>query len=854
MMAVRLSGAVCPTPFPDRRLSDAVCPNGRLSENFRTSTNRTNDAEKGTCNRTIQISEEVSTPEVTSANRGRSLTCWYRFHMDPQQSDWIITIRFHKFKVGRLVNATTCEGGHVQIRDGTKGSDSPGYFCGEVDRPQVYISETSHVTVKFHVRLFSDKTYISFNSRAEQRFELYPRYGQNPQLYLDRRGKLIPGTVCDRQFPDCQNCFLQSPNYPGVYPRNLRCKYYVSSNKGSLKLLVQNQEINVDGQRCEDVILCPNRPVTTQCPYDYINVYDGLSERSPLIGSFCGRGKLPYAITGSGRHLLLVFVSSPAGPFLNTGFHFTAGPFAKWAGHGATKVNDSCDAIFHRDSNIPPEQRRFYSLTTWYQPRTTCSFTMWAWHNEIIRIDFRSFRVRRPDSAILDDKGCVETLTIYDAPYADESRLLAMFCDSWSPPLPSNQDFISSGNAMFVQFHSEVGSYAGSSLEYWVQFDYFNAFTHGIPVPNTECDEVFSSPSSLDGAFSSPLNSLLFTRKSELECSYSFLADSVPYEQVLVSFDSINFTSTTQSTCSRCLDDPVDKIIIRDADGREVECICGIKIRSEHATGRVRILSTGPSLQVKLHVKREPPRSHGSLLFKGSYEFLHGPKCGPTVLDARQQGELVFPFRNDALIDNFDYEPSRVHCIWSLLVHPSRSVFLRFESVYLSDDCGIERIEVKIPSERHQYVDGNFVMVCGGGSPPDELPVIAASSLRAGRALVEFRSEDASHAASFRLVWTEFIQMEQAARTGEMPSSDDCSFVCGGSNACIPHELVCNGVRNCPSASTTSDEDSYLCQKDKDHINYLAIGLGASGGGVLATCLILIFQKCCRKHADTDPG
>lgn len=47
-----------------------------------------------------------------------------------------------------------------------------------------------------------------------------------PKYYL---GKLIQGTYCSRVFSDCEKraCRMQSPNFPGVYPRNLTCFYAV---------------------------------------------------------------------------------------------------------------------------------------------------------------------------------------------------------------------------------------------------------------------------------------------------------------------------------------------------------------------------------------------------------------------------------------------------------------------------------------------------------------------------------------------------------------------------------------------------------------------------------------------------
>lgn len=48
----------------------------------------------------------------------------------------------------------------------------------------------------------------------------------NEKYYL---GDLIPGTYCSRIYSDCnkKHCRLQSPNFPGTYPRNLTCYYAV---------------------------------------------------------------------------------------------------------------------------------------------------------------------------------------------------------------------------------------------------------------------------------------------------------------------------------------------------------------------------------------------------------------------------------------------------------------------------------------------------------------------------------------------------------------------------------------------------------------------------------------------------
>ena len=65
------------------------------------------------------------------------------------------------------------------------------------------------------------------------------RFGPRPELFPHARGNLVEGTFCERVFSGCSRnnpCYVQSPGYPGVYPRNLRCRYYVSTRQPFVKL------------------------------------------------------------------------------------------------------------------------------------------------------------------------------------------------------------------------------------------------------------------------------------------------------------------------------------------------------------------------------------------------------------------------------------------------------------------------------------------------------------------------------------------------------------------------------------------------------------------------------------------
>ncbi|KAF0733011.1 Uncharacterized protein FWK35_00031453, partial [Aphis craccivora] len=68
------------------------------------------------CNKTVDIYEDITSPELTSSNFGKPLYCSYRFRsFKGTPKDYILRIRFKKFKFGVLVNGTFCQGGFMQV-------------------------------------------------------------------------------------------------------------------------------------------------------------------------------------------------------------------------------------------------------------------------------------------------------------------------------------------------------------------------------------------------------------------------------------------------------------------------------------------------------------------------------------------------------------------------------------------------------------------------------------------------------------------------------------------------------------------------------------------------------------------
>ncbi|XP_031626059.1 uncharacterized protein LOC116342540 [Contarinia nasturtii] len=147
-----------------------------------------------------------------------------------------------------------------------------------------------------------------------------------PKYYL---GTLISGTHCSRIFSDCDKkaCRLQSPNYPGIYPRNLTCYYAIRQHEvppGKHALITVRQPngnlmwIQTSSNKNKDDNDKAKLQLTTwdDCDtvQDFITIYDGYTTRDPVILKFCGGGGNGLAAaTSSGPELLIEFVTSPFG-------------------------------------------------------------------------------------------------------------------------------------------------------------------------------------------------------------------------------------------------------------------------------------------------------------------------------------------------------------------------------------------------------------------------------------------------------------------------------------------------------------------------------------------------------------
>ena len=161
-------------------------------------------------------------------------------------------------------DGSECGNTYMTINDGHRGNHRYGRFCGESEQIYSYYAEFSNVELLFVTDSFDRDLFdYDFNVNFVHKTNLTRRFGPRPDLFPHIRGNLVERSYCERVFHDCsrlQTCYVQSPGYPGVYPRNLKCRYYLNTKQPYIKLYVDRLQpslFDVAGQDCDSLISCP---------------------------------------------------------------------------------------------------------------------------------------------------------------------------------------------------------------------------------------------------------------------------------------------------------------------------------------------------------------------------------------------------------------------------------------------------------------------------------------------------------------------------------------------------------------------------------------------------------------------
>lgn len=333
-----------------------------------------------------------------------------------------LQLMFDEFKVGRYEAAALdgCPDGYMQLSELGRPFTG-GSWCGSSSGPAAYYSETSTVTVS--IKLFSSPQQpfqFKLRYRFVSRREAVVRFG-SPAEPLER-GQVAPGTYCTRQFEECYRkpCRLQSPNYPGMYPRNVSC-YWSLRQKNVPKckhaMIAVRQEaahkmhmkrsINVAGLNKTARALRAWRDCTGE--RDHLIFYDGGSTNDPVLAKYCGGDWLPRVVS-RGPEMLVAFHSSPFSIPLHSppshsplrGFELDVDViFADSDSLDYSRGTHECEFEVNATSPDGDEvwtgrgrRGRLISPRHSLPPNTTCTYKFRGYPNDLVWISFISYSQR----------------------------------------------------------------------------------------------------------------------------------------------------------------------------------------------------------------------------------------------------------------------------------------------------------------------------------------------------------------------------------------------------------------------------------------------------------------------------
>ncbi|XP_051907425.1 bone morphogenetic protein 1-like isoform X2 [Hippocampus zosterae] len=210
------------------------------------------------CGETLQDSAgNFSSPDFPNGYSAY-VHCVWRISVTPGEK---IVLNFTTMDV---FESPSCWYDYVEVRDGFwKKAPPKGRFCGNAV-PDVIVSSDSRLWIEFR----SSSSWVGKGFSA------------------------IYEAVCGGEVVR-DSGQIQSPNYPDDYHSNKMCVWKVTVAEGyEVGLAFQSFELETHDS----------------CAYDYVEVRDGGSARSPLLGRFCGCDK-PDDVKSSTNQLWIKFAS-----------------------------------------------------------------------------------------------------------------------------------------------------------------------------------------------------------------------------------------------------------------------------------------------------------------------------------------------------------------------------------------------------------------------------------------------------------------------------------------------------------------------------------------------------------------
>ncbi|GLH11483.1 Cubilin [Gryllus bimaculatus] len=767
-------------------------------------------------------------------------------------------LTFDTFTVGKFVSFTSegCPDGHMTIREGGR-PDTGGQWCGSAWGYTVYYSETRSLNLTLQLyRLSEQGIGYNFDFKLAYKFlrrgEARLRFGNSTAATW--RGELVPGTYCDRVLDRCDSraCRVQSPNYPGVYPRNLTCYYRVEQRaapRGQHALLAVRQR-NSHKIHIKDQIVKYDRSqrvlrVWDQCNLvqDYLTVYDGGSTTDPVLVRLCGGDVVPD-IVSSGPSMLLEFHTSPFdNPFHPVPLSYLPGfelevqvLLVDARSHSYVRDGAHCEFLLSSfDAAWGVLENPRHSLP----PNTTCRYHFQGRRRETVWLAFVKYHAASADAApaAFDPAApdCNARLRIWDgrigpdspgaAPAKTNVSLLGEFCKDESPrlcdhallsnstrftrPCALAESYVSSGPELTLETFLRQGS-ALYPVSFVLRYEFVDTALEGAPVRGaaSACDRVFTSAAAAAAAAAG----------SGGVSAAAPGTTAVPGRR--------GFPIPRRGRC----------FFYAGAAARKNLKAC-VALRFEAAP-------RGSASQAsRLHGRRrgsaEPPGVHcrrGTL------------RTGPLEVARRCASKFA-----QAVSRYLSKRTTRPAELWVAGVPwPRRAAAARLAIARASPPLVINTLS---PRSREGwwkvFSDGwnRSGSGGGGGNGSEEVPAASNPLLllapHARSFVVEFLEREPG---SYAVTWMEVSKRPLLTASSSFVMSSinmpDCPYRCPELNACISAALWCDGARHCPSGF---DEEDANCAYQLG-VPLLYVAIGAAALGALALLIAITAGVKLRQH------
>ena len=224
------------------------------------------------------------------------------------------------------------------------------------------------------------------------------------------------------------NGLLTSPFFPNNYPGNRECIYVISQAPGTF-INLNFLNFDIEG--------------SYNCAYDYLEIRDGDSADSPMIGKFCGDPTLiPAPLRSTHNYVWIKFVTD--GSVQNHGFQMNY-----------TTSESLCGGILKEDHGIiqsPTDSER-------YPHGANCTWVISGDAGTIVRLNWLSFTLEEGGEG-----GChYDHVSVYDNS-TSTGGLIGRFCGNSLPPI-----LTSTAGRMSIVFESDESiSHEGFTANYAV--------------------------------------------------------------------------------------------------------------------------------------------------------------------------------------------------------------------------------------------------------------------------------------------------------------------------------------------------------------------------------------------------